>query len=69
MTDRVKAFTVILDHDIRIDDIEYVQNALRVIQGVTKVEPIIADGSEFITEGKVKMEIADKLYKFIKENL
>lgn len=43
MTDRVSGFTVVLDHDIRDDDIEPVLNAIRMVKGVIAVEAIVAD--------------------------
>jgi hypothetical protein len=44
MTDRVKGFTVVLDKDFRIDDVEVTQNAIAMIKGVSSVQPIIANG-------------------------
>lgn len=69
MTDRVKALTVTLEKDIREDDIENLVIAISSIRGVLRVDNIISDGTEFITEGKVKREIWDKLFEFMKENL
>lgn len=34
MTDRVKGFTVTLDHDVRIDEMGVILIALRMIKGV-----------------------------------
>lgn len=69
MTDRVKGFTVTLEKEIRTDDFEWILNAVKMIKGVQEVEPVINDGSEYITLMKRDREIREKLYKFITENL
>ncbi len=69
MTDRVKGFTVVLDHDFRIDDVEIIQNAIAMIKGVKLVEPIIANSEDFVVEQRTKSEIKSKLLKFMKEEL
>lgn len=69
MTDRVKGFTVTLEHDIRIDDVEYIMNAIRMIKGVTHVEPSISSSEDHFIRMRVYGEVKDDLYKFIKEKL
>ncbi len=68
MTDRVKGFTVTLDKNIRIDDVEFIQNAISAIVHVVEVEPIIADDPhEYITEARCKHEFRKKLLALAKE--
>lgn len=43
MTDRISGFTVILDHDIRDDDIAPVLAAIEMVKHVISVEPHVAD--------------------------
>lgn len=69
MTDRVKGFTVVLDKDFRIDDVEVIQNAIAMIKGVNSVQPLIANGEDYVVEQRTKSEIIQKLFKFIKEEL
>lgn len=69
MTDRVKGFTVVLDKDFRIDDVEVIQNAIAMIKGVSSVEPIIASADDFVVEQRTKSEVRKKLFKFIQEVL
>jgi hypothetical protein len=69
MTDRVKGFIVTLDTDIRIDEIQTVMQAIRCMRRVANVEPSIVDPSDWINQQRVKSEIRDKMYYFIKENL
>lgn len=66
MTDRVKGFTVVLDKDFRIDDVEVIQNAIAMIKGVNSVQPIIANGEEFVVEQRTRSEIRKKLLDFIR---
>ncbi|MCK9416466.1 hypothetical protein M0Q97_07400 [Candidatus Dojkabacteria bacterium] len=69
MTDRVKGFTVTLDQDYRIDDVETILNAIRMIKGVVHVEPSIVDIDDQMNQARVKYELRDKFYNFMKENL
>ena len=69
MTDRVKGFTVILEEDIRIDDVTGIEQSIGMIKGVLDVTPVISDGREEITVLRIKTQIRDKLYDFIVENL
>lgn len=43
MTDRVKGLVITLDHDIRIDDIQPLIQAIRFMRGVANVEPSVSD--------------------------
>ena len=38
MTDRVKGFNVTLESDVRIDDIETIMNAIKMIKGIIKLD-------------------------------
>ena len=58
MTDRVNALTVILDRDIRTDDVEATINAIRQIKGVLKVKPHIREMSDDIAEARVLSELS-----------
>jgi hypothetical protein len=69
MTDRVKGLVVTFDRDIRVDDIEAIVNAISMIKGVAGVEPSIADTSDQMARMRVRSELLDKFFKFIKEEL
>ena len=62
MTDRYNALTVILDRDIRSDDAEEIINAIKMIRGVLKVKPHVADMSDSIADARVKAELTQKLW-------
>lgn len=69
MTDRVKGFTVTLEHDIRIDDVEVILNAVRMIKGVANVETSISTPDDHMNRERLKWELRDKFYEFIKDEL
>ena len=69
MTDRVKGFTVTLERDFRDDDVEVILNAIKMIRGVANVEPSIVTSEDHINRERLKFELRDKFYKFIKDEL
>ncbi|MFA5207532.1 MAG: hypothetical protein WC428_02630 [Candidatus Paceibacterota bacterium] len=69
MTDRVKGFTVTLAEDMRIDDIEPIMQAIRMIKGVIDVQPSITDSNDHINRIQVLSNIRKKFIKFLEEEL
>ncbi len=70
MTDRVKGFTVVLSKDIRIDDVEPIREALKMVKGVMEVSDIIAEGMEDeVIRMRTKNELREKFYNFIRTEL
>ena len=69
MTDRIKGFTVTLDRDFRDDDVEVILNAIKMIRGVANVEPSIVTGEDHMNRERLKWELRDKFYKFMKDEL
>lgn len=69
MTDRVKGFTVTLEKDIRIDDVEVIMQAIRMIRGIADVEPSISTSEDHMNRQRIKYELRDKFYKFITDEL
>lgn len=65
MTDSYFAITVLLEKDVREDDIEHILNAIRMIKRVMKVEPLIANPELDAAEERVRREYRDKLYDII----
>lgn len=66
MTDRVNGLTVYLEHDIRVDDVEFITNAITMIKGVLKVEHVIVDSAAIIAEERGRMDVKQKLYEFLR---
>ena len=69
MTDRVKGFTVTLEKDIRIDDVEVIMQAIRMIRGIADVEPSISTHEDHMNRQRIKYELRDKFYKFMNDEL
>lgn len=69
MTDKVKGFVVVLDKDMRIDDVQHIKDAISMIKGVAIVEEAVAGAEDSITEMRVKSQLRGDLYDFIKEKL
>jgi hypothetical protein len=69
MTDRVKGFTVTLEKDIRIDDVEEIMTALKMVRHVVDVEPTISTDEDRMAEQRLRVELRGKVYEFVKENL
>jgi len=67
MTDRVKGLTVVLDQDIRIDDIQTLIDCIKMFRNVSSVEPVITEPGDFIDRKKITHDIKLKFYKFIEE--
>ncbi len=66
MTDRVKGFTVTLEKDIRIDDVEEIQNAIAMIKGVIQVEPSISTSEDHMSRERAKYEMRNKIFEVLK---
>jgi hypothetical protein len=67
MTDRVHSLTVVLDEDIRIDDLEPLINAIYMFRHVVKVDPNVTNGSEmYVAEVRVKAELRQKIFDLVK---
>ena len=69
MTERVKGFTVTLEKDIRIDDVESIMQAILMIKGIVNVEPSISTTEDHMNREMVKNEFRKKFLKFYEEEL
>ena len=67
MTDRINGFTVILDREMRIDDVEELFQAIRLIRGVQRVEPCIIEASDGLAMMKEKDRLHRRMQEAIKE--
>ena len=59
MTDRVNAFTVVLDKDIRIEDAQAVSLAIQQLRGVLTVQSNIVSMQDFVAYERARSEIMD----------
>lgn len=69
MTDRIKGFVVTLDSDVRIDDIDHIVNAIKMIKGICSVEPSVSNFDDTMNRERIKSELRGKFIEFLKENL
>ena len=65
MTDRVAALTVVLDTDIRVDDVEHIINAIRMIKHVQSVKQHIAEWELHVAEERVRRDIYEKIFDVV----
>ena len=56
MTDRHAGYIVTLDRDIRDDDAQPILDALRMIQGVIDVHPVVADTPLMMAQARADVE-------------
>lgn len=68
MTERVKGFTVTLEHDIREDDFQRILNAVEMIKGVGHVEPSLVTAHDHMNRQIVKSQLLTKLFKLLHED-
>ena len=63
MTDRIKAVVVVLEADIREDEVEPILNALRMVKGVLNVVETVKRDliGDLVAESRVREEIRGKL--------
>jgi hypothetical protein len=62
MTDRVNALTVVLDENTRVDDLEPLLTAIRMLKGVLSVKTHVANLESHIAEGRARRDLGDKLW-------
>ena len=67
MTDRINALTVVLDRDIRDDDVREIIQAIRMIKCVATVTPHVADHDSHVAYVRARMEIEGRLYEALKD--
>ena len=65
MTDRVKGFTVILDGDIREDDVEELRKAISCLRHVLSVDNVIAKVGDHFERERARHELGQALWKIL----
>lgn len=70
MTDRIRTLTVILDRDIRKDEVQAVTDALRMVRYVADVQPGPAvDMEQHAARHIAWLKMQQKLIDFIRDEL
>lgn len=67
MTDRINALTVVLDKDIRADDVEYLKQAISMIRGVLRVDQHVSDISSHIAYARARADLQERLFEALRE--
>jgi len=67
MTDRAKGLTVVLEQDVRVDDLEALVSAIECMRGVVHVEPVITSTEDYFVETRVRRELLDRIFEIFKE--
>lgn len=62
MTDRVNALIVVLDRDIRIDDVQAQIDAIKMVKGVLSVSPNVSNLEDHIAHERAHREISSAIY-------
>lgn len=69
MTDRIKGFVVVLDQDIREDDVQPLLDAIRQLRHVVTVAPMVATADDYVARSRRTQELRAKLFEFIRTEL
>ena len=62
MTDRLHSLTVVLETDMRSDDVQYLMSAIRQLRGVADVSGHVTDMNAHIAQVRVRQELGEKLF-------
>jgi hypothetical protein len=65
MTDRVDRITLILDRDMRVDDVEHLTNALRCMKYVADVQTHVTDHATHTAQSRLRNELRLKLWSVV----
>lgn len=67
MTATIRSLTVALEDDIRVDDIECLVSAIKMMKNVCSVTTNEVNPNDWVTEQRVKLELGKKLSQVIAE--
>jgi len=68
MTDRIHAITVVLDEDMREDDVESLCSAIRHLRHVIAVEKRVSDPESYMAITRARHELKMKLLNIFKDD-
>lgn len=66
MSDRVHSLTVTLDHTYKDEDAKSIMDAIRMIKGVSEVQPIIATAETYFAVENARAQLATKLFEVLR---
>lgn len=62
MTDRIRALTVALETDLRVEVADELIAVIRQLRGVLAVTPLVADASGYVADARAKRDLGVKLW-------
>ena len=65
MTDRYHTLTVVLEHDMRDEEVDLLVQAMRQLRGVTSVSAHVADYTSFMAEERAKRALRERLWQVL----
>ena len=69
MTDRIKALTVVLEHDIRIDDCQPLIDAISMMRGVAEVQSLISQPGDYIARERARRDLEQKIMDVLRPEI
>jgi hypothetical protein len=69
MTDRVHSLTVVLEQDVREDDVQSLTKAIHMMRGVLSVTNEVADLNSHMAEERAKFALGQQLLKVVYPDL
>lgn len=67
MTDRIHSLTVVLERDIREDDVQPIIDAIGMCRGVLRVKTLVADPTSYMAISRARMALIEKLHDALRE--
>jgi hypothetical protein len=68
MTDRVGTITLVLDKDIRVDDVQPLLDACHQLKGVIAVKANVSDYNGVMAYSRARHELTMKLFDALRED-
>lgn len=65
MTDRIHSLTVVLEENLRDDDVADLVNAIYQLRHVLTIALNVADATSFMAEERARRELISKLWKVL----
>jgi hypothetical protein len=66
MTDRVKGLVVTLDKDYRVDDVQAIVDAVKMVKGVLTVDTAIANLDDHMNRERMTQRFREILYDLLR---
>ena len=68
MSVRTVVLTVVLDRVYRVDDAQYVMDAIKMIRGVAAVETNVANIETYAAYARARLDIEQRLWAALKDD-